>query len=953
VTKTVTPAQAQVGQTVTYSMTVTNHGPNPATGVVATDQLPSGVVYGASTPSQGAYDQVSGRWTIGALAVGQSVSLSITATVEVPGAITNVITRTTQNEPDGDPANDSAAVVINGSPYADIAVRKTAAPSTPAVGAPVTFTVVVTNRGPFDAPAVTVDDAVPAGVTFVSAVATTGTYAVGTGRWTVGALPVGASATLTMVATVSQAGPIVNRAVVSGVGVTDPNPANDQDSVVVNAGLGTNLRIAKVALAPIVGVFEYADFLVTVTNDGPGPATAIVVADTLPAGLSFTSAQTSQGLYTPSTGLWTVGNLGPTDSATLRLTALVTTAGTVLNTATIIGSGEPDPDPNDNSSTAPVVTPLPGGGQCSDVELTQRFSPSVAPGGQVQFVFTATNRGPAYAQDVMISGAVPAGTAVETLTPSAGGTCAVVAGEVHCTWPGPTLIGPGSARTVDVRLRVAPSTPPGTLIWGWFMSMTSNADCNHFNDMVDGYVFVTGGTGAPVDLALQGGVVDADGQVGASGAVRTGETATLRLAVTNHGTAPASGDYALILSATDVAAIVSATATGGTFGVSGPSSGVWFTGPVPPGATVMADIVVRVTSAGALKLLATRVAGEPVDPDATNDLVELALDGVGPSPASGRWVAVGNVDAVAGGEIVTGAGEGERPQVRIYSGAGADLGLRFNAFDASFAGGVRLASCDIDDDGRDEIVVGQGPGGSGVKVFRVAGTTVAEVTSLLPFESTFTGGVFVACADLNGDSRDDVVVGAGPGRAPDVRVFAVSAAGPVAVTTFRAYEPAFAGGVRVATGAWGGGGPVAPFQVLTMPGAGRPAELRLWSVAGASAVSVAAADVVPGYQGGALVKAGDADGDGVLDIAVAPDAGAPSLLRIVSLASLQWIVDAAPGAAGFTGGLRLDLGRLTGGSGRAELLTGGGAGSLPDVRVFQLGPGGGLERVRLRAFEVP
>src|SRR5690606_19157121 len=118
------------------------------------------------------------------------------------------------------------------------------------------------------------------------------------------------------------------------------------------------------------------------------------------------------------------------------------------------------------------------------------------------------------------------------------------------------------------------------------------------------------------------------------------------------------------------------------------------------------------------------------------------------------------------------------------------------------------------------------------------------------------------------------------------------------------YEPGFSGGVRVATGSYPGG-VVAPFQVLTMPGPGRPSELRLWAVTGAAVSAVASADVVPGHAGGSLVDAGDVDGDGMLDIAIAPDGGSPSLLKVVSLGSLQWLVDAPPGAGGFTGGLRL------------------------------------------------
>jgi hypothetical protein len=349
----------------------------------------------------------------------------------------------------------------------------------------------------------------------------------------------------------------------------------------------------------------------------------------------------------------------------------------------------------------------------------------------------------------------------------------------------------------------------------------------------------------------------------------------MRLAITNHGAVDASGDYALIASETGGFTVIDAVTSHGSFGVSGPASGVWTTGPIAAGVTAYADIRVAPVTAAAVKLIVMRTTGTPVDPDATNDHLELALDGVGAAPASGRWVATGNVDGAAGGEILTGTGEGERPQVRAFTGLGADTGLRFNAFEPAFRGGVRLASCDIDNDGIDEIIAGQGRGGSAVKVFRVVAGTIAEVTGFLPFEAGFTGGVYVACEDLDGDSRDDVIVGAGPGRAPDVRTFAVSSSGAVALGAWMAYEPAFTGGVRVAP---------ARIRRGLSAGADHAGPGAPWICCGPSARARhgrgechRAAGRLRGRRAG---RCRDIDGDGGLDIAIAPDGGAPSLLRV-------------------------------------------------------------------------
>src|SRR5207302_5422123 len=103
-------------------------------------------------------------------------------------------------------ANDTATDLTNVVSRADIAVAKIASSATVTVGSTVTFTVTVTNNGPSDATGVQITDQLPAGLTFVSAAPSQGTYTSGTGIWDIGGVASGASVTLTLPATVTATG---------------------------------------------------------------------------------------------------------------------------------------------------------------------------------------------------------------------------------------------------------------------------------------------------------------------------------------------------------------------------------------------------------------------------------------------------------------------------------------------------------------------------------------------------------------------------------------------------------------------------------------------------------------------------------------------------------------------------------------------------------------------------
>jgi uncharacterized repeat protein (TIGR01451 family) len=127
---------------------------------------------------------------------------------------------------------------------ADVAITKSVSNATPAVGTNVTFTVTAHNLGPDPTTVLVVNDLLPAGVTFVSAVASAGTYTPGTGVWDIGALAVGSTATLQITVRVTGTTAATNTATRVSTTPVDPNAANDTASSTVTGstlpGLSNN-----------------------------------------------------------------------------------------------------------------------------------------------------------------------------------------------------------------------------------------------------------------------------------------------------------------------------------------------------------------------------------------------------------------------------------------------------------------------------------------------------------------------------------------------------------------------------------------------------------------------------------------------------------------------------------------------------------------------------------------
>ena len=254
-----------------------------------------------------------------------------------------------------------------------------------------------------------------------------------------------------------------------------------------------------------------------------------------------------------------------------------------------------------------------------------------------------------------------------------------------------------------------------------------------------------------------------------------------------------------------------------------------------------------------------------------------------------------------------------------------------------FTGGVRVATADVNGDGRLDVIVAAGAGGGPhVKVFD--GVTLTETASFYAFDPGFTGGVYVAAA------KGRIVVGAGAGGGPHVKMIDATKLGQVlpngriadtALTaSFFAYDPSFTGGVRVATadtnndlvldvvtGAGPGGGP----HVKSIDGRHLGQVLSNGQIADAALIgSVFAFE--QSFAGGVFVAAA------VGKIAVGADVGGGTQVRMSAAAGIEENRILAYDPA-FAGGVRVGFGDVNA-DGVPDLLTAAGPGGGPHVKAF-------------------
>jgi len=294
----------------------------------------------------------------------------------------------------------------------DLTVSIVASPSPVGVGGTLTYTVAVSNTGTLDAHHVVLTDQLPYLFSATSVLASQGSPPVLSGQTvtaSLGTVAAGGTATLTIAGTVmTGAGPSVTDTASVTLDEIDPTPANDSASVTTPVAAVADLSLAMTPSASTVHVGDSLTYTITASNQGPSPATNVQISVPLNAGVSFSSASTTQGSASFASGLLTAspGSLAVGAQATVNVVVQALGVGTFSTTASIT-SDQAEPTSGDNSATVSVIVQ-----PVVDLAVSIVANPSpVAVGQDLVYAVDVINRGPDEASAVTLANVLPAGVA--------------------------------------------------------------------------------------------------------------------------------------------------------------------------------------------------------------------------------------------------------------------------------------------------------------------------------------------------------------------------------------------------------------------------------------------------------------------------------------------------------------------------------------------------------------
>ncbi|MEV5966546.1 hypothetical protein AB0L70_32560 [Kribbella sp. NPDC051952] len=464
VIKTSDDQSVVAGGGVTYRLTVVNHGPSDATAVEVADNLPTGLTLSTVDPSQGTC-ATSGQaisCPLGTIASGSTATVVVKAALDPAYAATTLANTATAISPvmDPDDSNNSSTVTVPVTTSADVSVTKQSEPSGVTPGSTFDYTIVVTNNGPSVARGVVVSDAVPAGLTVLSA--TTGGKPCAADKCELGDLPIGQVIVSLRVRLASgyDGATLTNSAKATST-TPDPDPDNNTGTAVSPVTALADLAITKTMApaAPVSG--QTVKYVLTVKNNGPSDARKVSITDELPRGLTKVTWTASDGVTcvvlpplapgapdTPEAGTVQCSSPLLAEGGTLSIVITATVVpgytGTLENIARV-GAATPDPIIGNNEAKVSGRTT-----QSANLSVHKTASAnSVVAGHTLSYKIAVHNTGPSAAAGVTVTDVLAAGLRLTSVP----GRCTAEGQKLTCAVG---RIDPGT--TAEVTLEVAVDT---------------------------------------------------------------------------------------------------------------------------------------------------------------------------------------------------------------------------------------------------------------------------------------------------------------------------------------------------------------------------------------------------------------------------------------------------------------------------------------------------------------
>ena len=378
VNQTVNNTAPHYGNTIKYTTTVSNNGPDNANGVQITIKTPKGLTY-VSDDSNGAYNPTTGIWNIGTINYGSSPKiLNIINKVKTTGIIKNNATKTAQTETDPNLANNAQKNSINIPKAVDISVDQylwfePSSGSFDASNVP-GFVVDVRNIGTLDdATNVIIEYKIADGYRYSASDTRGNGYTtlitntegkVTSILWTIPYMPKGTDTTpggiafmnvfLKTLTTGSYTTNLTNIATLKSVDQDDIDNTNNETSTGIVVRPSADIQVNQ----SITGTHNLNDIVtinITAKNNGPNNSTGVTIKDLLPTGLTWIS-DNSQGNYNPTTGIWNIGTLNNGITQTLTILAQVKSTNIIKNTAALTAPLLPNfTDWNYNNNAQTIV----------------------------------------------------------------------------------------------------------------------------------------------------------------------------------------------------------------------------------------------------------------------------------------------------------------------------------------------------------------------------------------------------------------------------------------------------------------------------------------------------------------------------------------------------------------------------------------------------------------------